>query len=159
MLLELFLFLALILLLAKSAQPFFEEKRIYHYRLRRYLMTKAEADLFRKLHILYGSKCIIVPQVRLSSIFDEKVKGQSWRAALSHINQKSVDFVLLRSDTFEIGCVIELDDYTHDKKDRQNRDKEVDRIFFESSIPLYHLTNTLCKTPSQIKKDIDNQKH
>ena len=151
------IFLALILL-AMLTQPFFVEKRKYRYNSKKYIMTRAEADLYRKLLVLYGKNQIIAPQVRLSSLLNEKVKGQNWRAALAHVNQKSVDFVVLDKQNLEIRAVIECDDYTHNKKDRQFRDSEVNRILGDAAIPFYRLKNSLHKDANQIKKDIDKQK-
>lgn len=152
------LLLPVLLLLAIAAQAFFHEKRLYRYNKKRFLMTRAEADLYRKLSTIYGKYYMIVPQVRLSSLLNEKIRGQNWKAALAHINQKSVDFALLDRNTLEIKCAIECDDFTHNRSDRITRDSEVNRIFKEAGLPLFRLKNTLNKNCAQIKKDIDKQK-
>lgn len=147
-----------LLLLAITAQAIFAENRLYKYKAKKYMMTRAEADLYRKLSTLYGKNYVIVPQVHLSAILDEKVRGQNWRAAFYHINGKSVDFVILDKKDLTIRAAIECDDYTHDQKDRKKRDTEVNRIFKDAGVSLFRLKNTLRKTPEQIKKDIDNYK-
>ncbi len=121
-------------------------------------MTRAESDLYKKLSVAYARHYLIVPQVRLSSLVDERIKGQNWRGALTHVNQKSVDFVVLDKHTFRVLAVIECDDSTHNRKDRIRRDIEVNRILSEAGIPCYHLHNSLSKTVDSIKKDIDKQK-
>jgi hypothetical protein len=78
----------------------------------------------------------IFPQVHLSAILDHRVKGQEWHYAFRHINGKSVDYVLCNKNTLEPTYAIELDDYTHDKADRRERDVEVERIFEAASLPL-----------------------
>lgn len=117
-------------------------------------MTRAEADLFRKLVLAFGGEYVIVPQVHLSALFSEKVKGQNWKAAFSHINGKSVDFVLLDRRTLEIVCAIECDDITHTRSDRVARDVEVNNIFKNAGLPLVRLNNTLRKSYTQIKREI-----
>lgn len=144
-----------LLLLVIVAQPFLVQKRNYRYRPKKYLMTRAELDLYKKLVQIANGRYIIVPQVRLSSLFDERVKGQNWKAALSHINQKSVDFVLLDSTTYQIYAAIECDDPTHNRADRQSRDVEVNRIFSSAGLPLFRIRNSLHKSAAQIKKELD----
>lgn len=144
---------AFALLLKRSPQP------LYKYKAKRYVMTRTEADCYRKLQKIYADHYVIVPQVHLSAIFNHKIKGQNWRAAFFHINGKSVDFVFLDDRTLQICFALELDDSTHDRADRVARDAEVNAIFKQAGLPLYRIRYTLKKSPDQIKKDIDTQKN
>lgn len=155
---SLWLIIPALLLLAMIAQPIFKENRQYRYKPKKYIMTRAEVDCYNKLLNIFGATSVIMCQVRLSSLLNEKVYGQNWRSAFLHISQKSVDFVLLDGKTLSVQAVIECDDPTHKRQDRSIRDNELDRIFLSVDIPFYHLTNTLHKTSEQIKKDIDKQK-
>lgn len=104
-------------------------------------MTRREEEFFRTLSDIFGEKCYIVPQVHLSALLDHEVKGQNWKGAFSHINGKSVDYVLLRSKDLSVLCAVELDDSTHDKINRIERDREVERLLNDSNIPLIRLRN------------------
>lgn len=146
------LFLVIIIILVFSTR----EKK-YIYKAKMYMMTRAEIDLYKKLIHICGSKYIVVPQAHLSAIFDHKIKGQNYKAAFFHINGKSVDYVLLDSRDYKIKYAIELDDYTHNQKDRIKRDAEVNRIFKEANLPLIRLKNTLNKDCNQIIIDITKQ--
>lgn len=126
----------------------------YSYRGKRTIMTRAEADLYKKLVHAFPD-LIFVPQVHLSALFDHKIKGQNWNAAFRHINGKSVDFVALDSK-LNVSFAIELDDYTHNRPERIVRDKEVNSIFQFADVPLVRLDNTLKKSSIEIKKSIDN---
>jgi hypothetical protein len=70
------------------------KKTIYNYYAKQYFITKSENDFFRMLNSVAGDRYFIFPQVHLSAILDEKIKGQNWKAAFKHINEKSVDYVL-----------------------------------------------------------------
>lgn len=128
----------------------------YHYNAKAYIMTRAEVDLYNKLRTICKDRYYIFPQIHLSSLLDHRVKNQNFRAAFYHINGKSVDFVLVDQKTMKTKYIIELDDYTHNRRDRKSRDMEVDRIFGEVGIPLVRLSNTLRKSPIQIQNDIKN---
>ena len=79
--------------------------------------------------------------MHLSALFDHKVKGQDWKFAFRHINGKSVDYVLCDRSTLTPVYAIELDDFTHSRSDRIERDSEVERIFRQAQLPLVRFNN------------------
>ena len=131
---------AVILLKLISANRSHKKKvfknNVYRYTAKRSLMTNVETDFFRTLNRVAGGRYYVFPQVHLSAILDHKVKGQEWKYAFRHINGKSVDYVLCDKATLQPTYAVELDDYTHDQKDRRERDREVERIFAAANLPL-----------------------
>lgn len=115
------------------------DKYGYQYTAKQYIMTRAETDLFRKLYNSVNEKYFIFPQIHLSTILNHKINGQNWRGAFSHINGKSVDYVLCDKNTLGLICAVELDDYTHNNVDRVERDHEVEKILKNAGIPLVRL--------------------
>lgn len=99
-------------------------------------MTASEMDFFWKLSKVVEGRYFIFPQVHLSALLDHHVVGQDWRRAFYHINAKSVDYVLCSKTTLQPIYAIELDDPSHDRADRVERDIEVERIFDEANVPL-----------------------
>jgi hypothetical protein len=138
-------FLIAVLVLLINAQ--FSKKRkifknnLYSYTAKQSVMTRAEGDFFMTLDRAVKQYYYVFPQVHLSSLLDHHIVGQDWRYAFSHVNGKSVDFVLCDRQTLQPIYAIELDDYTHDKKDRQVRDREVERIFKDIHMPLVRFSN------------------
>jgi hypothetical protein len=112
------------------------KKSRYRYYAKPYLMTTRENEFFKLLNDIFGAKWFVIPQVHLSSLLNHKVKGQNWNGAFRHINGKSVDYVLVGKESYKIICAIELDDSTHSRADRIERDNEINRIFHEAKIPL-----------------------
>jgi len=108
----------------------------YNYRAKEYFMTKSESEFFRMLDQAVGDKYYIFPQAHLSAILNHKVPGQNWKYAFRHINGKSVDYVLCNKQTLKTVYAIELDDYTHNYTDRQERDGEVERMLSTAGIQL-----------------------
>jgi very-short-patch-repair endonuclease len=125
-----------------------EEKRkvfknnTYNYELRPLVMTNTEADFFKKLNEVASERYFVFPQVHLSALFDHRVKGQEWKYAFSHINGKSVDYILCDKQSLKPVYAIELDDYTHQYADRIERDSEVERIFKLTQLPLVRFRNS-----------------
>jgi hypothetical protein len=113
----------------------------YSYTAKPLIMTKTESEFFIKLDRAVYERYYVFPQVHLSALLDHRVKGQEWKYAFSHINGKSVDYVLCDRTTLRPTYAIELDDYTHDQADRRRRDKEVERIFAEARLPLVRFKN------------------
>lgn len=71
-----------------------EEKAKYRYNRKNFFLTRAEHECYDALVEAVGTEYRIFAQVHLPTLVDHTVRGQDWRAALAHINRKSVDFVL-----------------------------------------------------------------
>ena len=97
----------------------------YSYFRKANFMTEREKVFFWKLRSVCGDNLVVFSQVRVSSLLNHKVRGQNFRAALSRINQKSVDFLLCDARDLRPLLAIELDDKTHNLPDRKKRDSEV----------------------------------
>jgi len=117
------------------------KRKEYDYARRDYIMTQAEMNLFRRLEKVAADRYYIFPQVHLSSLLNHTVKGQNWKAALSAIQRKSVDFALVDKVTLKTTYAVELDDSTHDRPDRQERDGRVEQYLQDAGIPLVRLRN------------------
>lgn len=118
-----------------------DEEIQYKYKRRNFFMTRAEHECYDALVETVGQEYYIFAQVHLSTLIDHTVQGQDWRAALAHINRKSVDFVLCDKVYISPKLAIELDDKSHERLDRQDRDREVERILRGADIPLLRLEN------------------
>lgn len=114
---------------------------IYRYTKKKYLISRAEHEFYDALVAAVGGDFYIFAQVHLPTLLDHKVKGQSWQGALSHINRKSVDFVLCDKSYISPLLAIELDDKSHLIEDRKERDNEVERILSEARMPLLRVEN------------------
>jgi len=147
--------LAIILAIVKAVTENTEgEKPKYRYNRKQFFLTRAEHECYDALIAAVGDKYHIFAQVHLPTILDNKVKGQDWRAALAHINRKSVDFVLCDKVYISPKLAIELDDKSHERPDRQERDQEVERILADAGIPLLRLENHGAFNPADFAEKI-----
>ncbi len=118
-----------------------KEKPKYQYQRKQFFLTRAEHEFYDALLSVVGNEYHVFAQVHLPTILDNKVVGQDWRGSLAHINRKSVDFVLCDKIYISPKLAIELDDKSHERLDRQERDKEVERILEVAGLPLLRIEN------------------
>lgn len=106
-------------------------------------MTKRELNFFHNLELLIGDKYYIVPQVHLSSILEapEKPNWYKYNPDFTKINTKSVDFALFTKPDYDFKLAIELDDSTHWRKDRVDRDSFVNEIMDKTGQKLVRMNS------------------
>lgn len=131
-----------------------EEKSKYQYSRKDFLITRAEHECFDAIVSAVGENYYVFPQLHLSTIINHRVRGQMWYGALAHINRKSVDFVLCDKKYLSPKLAIELDDSTHERADRVERDREVERILKDAGLPLLRLQNHSRLDPVEIGQKI-----
>ncbi len=142
--------------LLKSEKKTDAKKKEYDYKKKDFLMSRAEHEFYDVLLKAVGNDYYIFPQIHLSSIVDNKITGQNWKAAFRHINGKSVDFVLCDKAYIAPKLAIELDDKTHSRVDRQNRDEEVERILEDAELPILRIENKGSFNQEEITQKINS---
>jgi very-short-patch-repair endonuclease len=131
-----------------------DEKPKYQYKRKQFFMSRPEHELFDILVSIIGNDYLIFAQVHLPTFLDHKIKGQNWHGAFRHIDEKSVDFVLCDKSYVSPKLIIELDDKSHDRSDRVERDVEVERILKQAGVPLLRLENHGNFNPNELKDKI-----
>ena len=123
------------------------------YRQRDGLLTPAERTFFQALRTGVGDRWHIVTKVRLADLV-APLPGREWQAAWNRIAAKHVDFALCEPDTLRPRLVIELDDRSHRRPDRVERDAFVDRVFAEAALPILHVPVRRSYEPSGLAGQI-----
>jgi very-short-patch-repair endonuclease len=134
-----------------------KKKPIYKYNRKAFLISRPEHEFFNILVEILGDKYHIFTQVHLPTILEHKVVGQNWKGAFSHINGKSVDFVICDKAYIKPLLAIELDDKSHERPDRIERDSEVEGMLQEAGMPLLRFENHGNFDKESIKKEIDQK--
>ena len=117
------------------------------------LMTPTETAFFHALkNTLPSENYHIHSKVRMSDVVKVKkgVDRKQSRSALNRIDRKHVDFVLASPSDTTIYAVIELDDRSHQRKDRQKSDQFKNQTFTACGIPIIRFP----VQPSYSSKDI-----
>lgn len=104
------------------------------------LFTPAERSFLGVLEQALDSRYRVFGKVRLGDIINP-AKGltQSKRTtARNRINRNHVDFVVCSATDLTLIGVLELDDKSHEREDRAERDEFVDRALAMAKIPVIH---------------------
>lgn len=83
---------------------------------------------------------VIMPKVRLADVIQVNPYGPKNNKALYKIAYKHLDFLIMTpAPKLELLCAVELDDYTHNTKDRVLRDNFVDSVLQDCDIKLFRV--------------------
>jgi len=129
-----------------------KKKPSYKYSRKEFLISRAEHEFVDILVEVLGDKYHVFTQVHLPTILDHKVVGQNWKGAFSHINGKSVDFVICDKAYIKPLLAIELDDRSHEREDRIERDSIVEQMLKDANMPLLRFPNNGSFNKEEIKK-------
>ena len=113
-------------LLGPAPLPYYSKDR---------LLSKGELAFYRVLRQVVPPSLSPSMKVRLSDVIG--CTGEGWRSGFgAKISQKHLDFVLVDVATTDIRLAIELDDRTHRRPDRRDRDTFVDRALATAGVPI-----------------------
>ncbi len=129
----------------------------FPYEPRESLMTESELRFFAALEKALAETFRIYSKVRLEDIIQVRA-GTDPRTAFvarNRIKSRHIDFVLCHPDTLEILASVELDDRSHDRPDRMERDDFVDEALRVSGIPCirFGVQDSYC--PREIRQAIE----
>jgi len=140
---------------SRSKDKSSEKSEDLPYVLKRYLMSKAERSFCGVLEqVTDSSKYYIFPQVSLNNLVTVEKGTGSFQAFHNKVDRKSVDFVLFDRSAVSPVLAIELDDSSHDREDRQERDAFVDRVLAKAGLPLLHVRAQAAYDPKQLAASI-----
>jgi very-short-patch-repair endonuclease len=108
----------------------------YPYQKREYLLSKAERLFYDTLIKSVGPEIVVFTKVRLADLVQVERGTASWQSYQNKINAKHLDFVLCTKSTLSPTLAVELDDASHDREDRSDRDTFVDNVLRSAKLPV-----------------------
>jgi hypothetical protein len=105
------------------------------FNLRDDFLSPAEASFFRVLKGVVKDEFLIFPKVSLKDIFFVSRPRENL-AYYNKIDRKHVDFLLCDAESLQPVMGIELDDSSHQRPDRIERDELVEAVFTGAGLPL-----------------------
>jgi len=119
-----------------AVEPIIPE--VLPYRVRDDFLSPAEFSFYKVLASLGGTRLTIQSKVRLADVFFVARPNENV-TYFNRIAQKHLDFLVCDSITMKPLLGIELDDSSHNRNDRQDRDDFVERVFQVAGLPLLRL--------------------
>lgn len=112
----------------------------FPYKLRDNFLSPAELAFFTVLQTAVNGRAALCTKVSLGDVFwVSKDDPSRYRIYTNKIDRKHVDFLLCDLVTMRPLVGIELDDKSHQRKDRQERDAFVDSVYKAAGLPLLHI--------------------
>jgi len=114
-----------------------EATEVYPYHLRDDFLTAAEHSFYLVLRQAVDDWAVVCPKVSLGDLFQAKSSDYGvYRTYTNKIDRKHIDFLLCEPGTVRPMAGIELDDKSHQRRDRQARDEFVKHVFEAAGLPL-----------------------
>jgi len=102
------------------------------------LASKGELAFYAVLQAAIEDKALICPKVRMLDVISAH-QTENWQSYNNRLMQKHIDFVLCEPRTLRPLVAIELDDRTHQRKDRQERDEFINQVYQAAKLPVLHI--------------------
>ena len=102
------------------------------------LFSAAERSFYGVLRQALDGSFVVFGKVRLGDVVQpaRKLGRSQGQTALNKINRKHLDFVICRADDLALLAAVELDDSSHRRRDRMERDVFVDNALKSAGIPV-----------------------
>ena len=120
------------------------------YISRNSLLTNAERSFYGVLKAALNGRYEVFAKVRIADFIGVKKGADSAQSFRNKIMQKHVDFLLCDPGSLAPIAAIELDDASHQRKDRQERDAFVDRVMEAANLPIVHIANQATYDPRKV---------
>jgi len=125
------------------------------YRSRGRLVTKSELRFYKSLYKAVQDDFEIFAMVRIADLLRVEETVTNRRKWINKILAKHVDFVLCDPGTLVPRVCIELDDSSHQRADRIERDEFVDHAFESAGLPLLRVPVQKSYPPREVRELID----
>ena len=105
------------------------------------LFSNAEKKFYFQLEKALKYEFRIFAKVRIADLVAvaPHLSGSAEMRFFNKVSHKHVDYVICNKKTLDILAVVELDDTSHLRKDRMERDEFVDKVFKAAGIPIIHI--------------------
>jgi hypothetical protein len=128
----------------------------YPYNIRDNFLSPAEHSFYHVLKHIVADKALICTKVSLSDVFYVKSNDPSrFRTYTNKIDRKHVDFLLCDPKTLQPWVGIELDDKSHQKSDRRERDAFVEKVYEAAKLPLARFPVRRSYAPAELESALN----
>jgi len=110
------------------------------FKRNKFFLTTAEQSFFGCLKHVVAGRFELFAKVRLLDVLWLPPDAQSKQRWRNMVQSKHVDFLLCDSKTLLPLVAVELDDSSHNRGDRQDRDDLVDGVLEAAGLPILRVT-------------------
>lgn len=138
----LIILIAVLVILTAKLKLRGQNGQLFPYTKNPSLFSPAERSYLGVLDNAVGSDYRVFGKVRVADVISVKSISdrRAWGRAFGRISAKHFDFVMCNKDDLSVVAVIELNDKSHQKRRRQERDKLLAGICAEVKLPFIQIT-------------------
>lgn len=115
------------------------EKVTYPYKLTQRIFSPKEGYFYRDVRPIADKLGLIVfTKMRLADLLEVPKNHPDFTKWFNRIKAKHIDFIFVDKE-YHIKLLVEVDDPSHNRPDRQARDQEVDEMFRQQGLEVLHL--------------------
>lgn len=129
------------------------------YRRKDFLLTRAERLFFSVLHEAVGKHYWLFAKIRVADLVWMPKGTGSRQSYFNRIQGKHIDFLLCDRDAVRPILAIELDDSSHQGKNRRSRDQFVDEALRTAGLPLLRVACRASYDLNDIRAQIRSALH
>jgi len=117
-----------------------DDEETLPYHLRDDFLSPAELNFYRVLCLAAGDWAVICPKVSLGDLFYAQTGDYATNTTFRNkIDRKHVDFLLCDRHSMRPRVGVELDDASHRRANRRDRDRFIDAVFEAADLPLVRI--------------------
>jgi len=130
----------------------------FPYRSKEVLCSPAERSFMGALDKIVGERYRIFAKVRLADIIHVQrgLSASARQSAFNRISRKHLDFVICDSRDLSIVGAVELDDKSHRKTGRQERDQFLDKALEAAGVPIFRVKAKSTYSIKEVSSDLDS---
>lgn len=125
------------------------EKEKPVYAIKKNYLSRTERAFMEQLKKIKPERYAVIPQVALVTVID-KLTMNSYRNELFRV----IDFMFADKETYEPLLLVELNDSSHLKAERAERDKKVNEIVAGAGMPLVTFWTNERNSPEDVRKTV-----
>jgi very-short-patch-repair endonuclease len=124
---------------------------VFPYKAKPYFFSNAEASFYHLLLQMTGENIIVFPHVALRDLVTiTGINKSDYYKYYNQIDRKQIDFLLVDAKNLKPMLVIELDDSSHQRPDRVQRDIFVEKVLTISRIPFVRIPVKQSHDPKEL---------
>jgi very-short-patch-repair endonuclease len=130
----------------------------FPYQSKDILCSPAERSFLGALDKILGERYRIFAKVRLADILDvqRKLSASARQRAFNRIAGKHIDFIVCNANDLSVVGAIELDDKSHLKKGRRERDQFLDKALEAAGVPMLRVKAQSTYSIKEVSIDLDS---
>jgi very-short-patch-repair endonuclease len=132
----------------------------FPYQRQTHLVSPAERSFLGVLEQAVGDQYRIMGKVRLADVIKVRfgMNRKDRQGAVNRIQSKHVDFVVCHAKDLAVKYVVELDDQSHERATRRDRDEFVDQALQAAGVPIVHFHVKRSYAVAEVQKVLEVMK-